>query len=216
MSDRIADTDYFYELMDRLERRVGGPHLLMDFSSVVSPGDKGVYFVFENGEYRVNSAALRVVRVGTHGLTARSRSTIWTRLFEHLMFNGRSVFRDHVGASLSNRAGLSPKGVNNLAARITEHIGNMRFLWVEVDGNDGHKKRKYIESNAIALLSNNLKPIDPPSKCWLGKYRHDPNNHHRNHMKVKKSGLWNVDFTAWKRYDAKFLDVFEKSIENTP
>ena len=217
MSDRIADTDRFYELMDRLERRVGGPHLLMDFSSVVSPGDKGVYFVFENGECRANSEALRVVRVGTHGLTARSRSTIWTRLFEHLMFNGRSVFRDHVNASLLNRAGASRKDIEHRhSACITEHIGNMPFLWVRVDGDDGHTMRSKIEKNAIALLSNfHDSAIDKPSHEWLGKHRVNKFDVKSNHEKLAKSGLWNVDFVGRKGYKRSFLGDLESAIYKT-
>ena len=217
MSDRIADTDRFYKLMNRLEGRVGGPHLLMDFSPVVSPGDKGVYFVFENGEYRANYDALRVVRVGTHGLTARSRSTIWTRLFEHIMFNGRSVFRDHVNAALLNRAGLSRKDIDHRHSTcITEHIGDMPFLWVRIDGDDGHNMRSKVEKNAIALLSNYRgAAVDHPSPSWLGRNRVNPKAFNRNHEKLAKSGLWNIDFVARKDYDPSFLCDLATAIENT-
>lgn len=217
MPDRIADTERFYELMDRLEHRVGGPHLLMDFSSVVSPGDKGVYFVFENGEFRAGSDALRVVRVGTHGLTARSRSTIWTRLFEHLMFNGRSVFRDHVNAALLNRAGLIRKDLGHRhSACITERIGNMPFLWVRVDGVDGHIARSKIEKNAIALLSDfHGQAAYKQSTEWLGKHRCDPGDPKPNHKTLAKSGLWNVNFVKCKNYCRLFLDDLEAGIRQT-
>ena len=32
--------------------------------------------------------------------------------------------------------------------------------------------RAYIERNAIGLLSNNMRPFDPPSKTWLGLHSH--------------------------------------------
>lgn len=195
--------------MGRLERQVGGKHRLIDFSSVVSPGDKGVYYIFEPGETRTNSECLRVVRVGTHGLTANSRSTIWTRLFEHLMYNGRSVFRVHVRDALKKRAVDSNQDSNQSRSRqITDYIGNMLFLWVEVDGDDGHVKRNDIERRSIALLSNlNRDPIDEASSCWLGRSA--------AHHAVKQSGMWNVQLTSHKNYGPEFLSDLAKYIENT-
>ena len=217
VSERACDIDRFYGLLARLEKRVGGPHLLKNFPSVVSPGDRGVYFMFESGEYRADSDSLRVVRVGTHGLTARSRSTIWTRLFEHLMFNGRSVFRDHVNASLLNRAGILRADLDHRhAACITDYIGNMPFLWVRINSDDDHNVRHKIESNAIALLSNYHGPaIDKPSPEWIGRHRVNPKNFKRNHEKLTKSGLWNVNFVNKKKYDRSFLGDLKTAIDHT-
>lgn len=209
MSERKADVETFYGLMSRLSGRIGGPHPLPSFTSVVSPGEKGVYFIFEPGETRDGSDCLRVVRVGTHGLTARSRSTIWTRLFEHLMFNGRSVFRGHVKGALLKRDCKSkqdPKHGNS--RRISEYIGNMLFLWVKVDGTNGHAMRKKIERKSIALLSNRKRePIDESSSCWLGRSA-------TNHA-VKKSGMWNVHYTKNEKYGSDFLSVLKTYIDNT-
>lgn len=209
MSDRKTDVDCFYALMSQLSERIGGPHPLINFSSVVSPGVKGVYYIFESGETRDGSDSLRVVRVGTHGLTANSRSTIWTRLFEHLMYNGRSVFRVHVRDALRERAcepNQDPYSVDSRS--ITDHIGNMRFMWVQVDEENGHDTRKMIERDSIALLSNR-KPdsIDPPSSSWLGRSA--------SHHAVRKSGLWNVHYTSHKKYAPDFLTVLKTHVENT-
>ena len=203
--------------MGELEERVGGQHLLRDFASVVSPGDKGVYFIFEPGEIRRESVALRVVRIGTHGLRAKSRSTIWTRLFEHLMFGGRSVFRDHVNASLLHREEISKSGLNHRhAACITDYIGNMRFMWVRIDGEEGHRIRSKVEKNAIALLSDyHGLSDDKQSPNWLGKYRNNPNCPKPNHKKLTKSGLWNVNFVTNKSYCRSFLDDFKTGIHQT-
>ena len=206
VTQREKDIECFYELLEQLEERVGGSHPIKDFPSVVPPTAKGVYFIFESGEVRSRkSDQPRVVRVGTHGLTARSRSTIWTRLFEHLMANGRSVFRNDVNRALRKRGGCDDD--LNHSERITRYIGRMPFLWVEVDGEEGHEKRKYIERNAIALLSGRNKAArDKPSDCWLGLKSEK--------SAVRESGLWNVNHTK-SNYDQAFLTDLKCCVENT-
>ena len=74
---------------------------------------RGVYFFFEPGEERSRSGAgPRVVRVGTHALAARTRSTLWGRLRSHRGTRsppgGRhrsSIFRGLVGEALALRDG---------------------------------------------------------------------------------------------------------------
>ena len=69
---------------------------------------RGVYFFFEEGEVRSDSGSgPRVVRVGTHALTDRSKTTLWNRLAQHRGVarsgggNHRgSVFRLLVGQAL--------------------------------------------------------------------------------------------------------------------
>ncbi|MYA59407.1 MAG: hypothetical protein F4X40_02460 [Chloroflexi bacterium] len=209
MTDRKADTKCFYELMDRLEQRVGGPHLLKDFMSVVAPTEKGVYFIFEPEEYRIDSREkLRVVRVGTHGLIADSRSTIWTRLFEHLMANGRSVFRSQVNQALKCAGHDEGSTGRDHSERITRRIGSMRFLWVRVNGDNDHTERKYIETNTIKLLSaRNSNATHQPSPNWLGK--------HSNKSEVRCSGLWNVQHTKPGDYNSEFLNDLENCIRVT-
>ena len=81
MADRLADTRRFYDLLDRLEGRIGGRGMLSDCNGRMNWPNRGVYFFCEAGEVRSGSGAgLRVVRVGTHGLKAGSRSTLWKRL----------------------------------------------------------------------------------------------------------------------------------------
>ena len=179
---------------------------------MVAPSTKGLYFIFEPGEVRMDgSSKFRVVRVGSHGLTVRSRSTIWTRLFEHLMANGRSVFRSDVNRALRMRAGHGDGSIGHKhSACITRYIGRMPFLWVDVDGDDGHKKRKKIESNTIALLSRLNKgqgeAPDKLSKDWLGRYS--------GKEEICRSGLWNVQHTK-HGYSKSFLKVLSDCIDQT-
>ena len=72
-----------------------------------------------------------------------------------------------------------------LERKVSEVIGNMRFLWLGIEDEPGpNSKRGFVERNSIALLSNYNKPaLDMPSATWLG--------HYCNKERVKKSGLWN-------------------------
>ena len=81
MTERLADTIRFYELLDRLAMRVGGPRLLRRCHGKMDWPTRGVYFFYERSEARSGTGAgRRVVRVGTHGLKIGSQSTLWRRL----------------------------------------------------------------------------------------------------------------------------------------
>ena len=108
-SVRTADTDRFYELLSRLAERLGGPRRLRECTGADGWPSHGVYFFYEAGETRADGSP-RVVRVGTHALTATSKTKLWTRLAQH---RGRlggnnpgggdhrgSIFRRHVGTGL--------------------------------------------------------------------------------------------------------------------
>ena len=95
-----------------------------------------------------------------------------------------------------------------IEARVSEYIGRMPFLWLNVNDAPGpNSNRSVIERNAIALLSSYRSPAaDGPSTDWLG--------HYSNRERVRLSGLWNnnhVDAT----YDPSFLDEMESRIEST-
>ena len=126
MSDRAADTGRFYDLLGRLATRTGGPRVLRDCNGRMDWPRRGVYFFFEPGETRSGSDSSlnsdsypgadgrgRVVRVGTHWLTAGSKSVLWGRLSQHRgdARTGRgnhrgSIFRLLVGIALAQRNGL--------------------------------------------------------------------------------------------------------------
>ena len=114
MADRLADTRRFYDLLDRLEARIGGRRMLADCNGGMNWPNRGIYFFCEAGEARSSSGAgLRVVRVGTHGLKAGSRSTLWARLSQHRGTarasggNHRgSIFRLLIGIALAQQQGI--------------------------------------------------------------------------------------------------------------
>ena len=187
-ADRNEHIDRFYELLGLLEDRVGGKRMLKDCHRNMGWPERGVYFFFEEGQLRSQSQNdLRVVRVGTHAVTARSKSRLWHRLYEHKQDGGRSVFRDHVNRALKTRAAANGQHPEHNHTRcISRYIGRMPFLWLNVDGDGGYQRRTCLERNAIALLSNWRKrdgQINPVGN-WLGMHSTKP--------EIKGSGLWNV------------------------
>ena len=206
VSARSKDVERFYELLARLELRVGGMRNLANCHRNMGWPQRGVYFFFEEGEFRAESdAVLRVVRVGTHAVTAKSKSRLWNRLYEHKQDGGRSVFRDHINRALLNRAG--PERAHNHSRCISEYIGQMPFLWLDVDGENGHRRRTRLEKNAIALLSYwRSDAVGQPSDCWLGR--------DSTKDKIKRSGLWNVQHVKGS-CDGSFLEVMAECVSQT-
>jgi hypothetical protein len=81
---RLDDLVRFYSILDRLETMCGGSRLLADCQGRMDWPQRGIYFFMENGEIRTDSGfGLRIVRVGTHALTASSQTTLWKRLSQH-------------------------------------------------------------------------------------------------------------------------------------
>jgi hypothetical protein len=221
---RLNDIVRFYELLDRLEHLIGGARRLSDCHGRLSWPQRGVYFFMENDEPRSDSGTgPRVVRIGTHAVTATSGATLWKRLSQHRGTarsgggNHRgSVFRLLVGAALIGKgehacdswadkeSSATPEtraGELTLEQAVTRHIGEMPFVWLGVDDAPG----KESERGAIALLSNfEKKPLDGPSRHWLGRCS--------SSLTVRESGLWN-QYHVQEDYDSAFLDLMESWIE---
>ena len=231
----LRDIRRFYDLLDRLEAKLGRKRTLATADGRMSWPTRGVYFFFEPGEVRSTSGTgLRVVRIGTHALKVGARTKLWGRLRHH---RGRvggahpgggnhraSVFRKHVGRALIRRDHLSGPaaetwGVRSNAPRaaregeypleraVSQHIRSMPFLWIGVDDEPGPESmRGYIERNAIALLSS----------CLTREAPIDPPSaawlgHHAASEGVRLSGLWNSNHVR-ERCQLGFLDVLEKHI----
>jgi hypothetical protein len=225
---RSQDLIRFYSLLERLEQVCGGYRMLCNCHGRQNWPRRGVYFFSEKGEERTDSGTgRRIVRVGTHALRIGAQSTLWQRLKQHKGTNERggnhrgSIFRLLVGDALIHKHGYiydnwghgahAPReilqGEESLEQEVSAYIGQMPFLWLEVDDDPGpDSMRGYVERNAIALLSNyERENIDPPSHNWLGNYSTRPN--------VINSGLWNQNHVE-EDYDLVFLDRFEELICN--
>jgi hypothetical protein len=221
-----ADLDRFYEILERLRADPAQGLRLRDHERATKWPARGVYFFFEDGELRMDGGAPRVVRVGTHAVSANAKSTLWSRLRAHRGprhggGNHRgSIFRQHVGNALLRRDSASHPTWGNRSAiaatrsgeaalerAVSAQIGAMSILWIDVpDEPSATCERAVIEQNAIALLSNSLKPLDCPSPGWLGLHsREEP---------IRRSGLWNVNYVA-QSYDNEFLGALDAAVERT-
>jgi len=217
-----ADLDRFYDILGDLEEALGGKRILAECNGRMDWPERGVYFFFEEGECRRDKPEQpRVVRVGTHMVSRGSRSTFWHRLHTHRgTEDGRgnhrgSIFRLHIGNALMSRAngdidvptwgqGQSAsatirKRERALEKKVSEYIGRMSFLWLNVPDSAGpDSDRAYIERNSIGLLSRGSGPLDAPSTNWLGLFS--------SNEAIRASGLWNVDHVE-HRHDRRFLDI---------
>jgi len=218
-SGRRADAGEFYRILDRLAAGLGGLRRLGECTGRSGCPPQGLYFFYEDGENRADGTG-RVVRVGTHALTATSKATLWGRLRQHRghLAGGdpgggdhrASVFRRHVGAALIRRDGQPqellaswldrkrPPGQRSsqepaVEREVSRHIGAMPFLWLSVPG---RADRGYLESSSIALLSCIAGGLDQPSASWLGGHAERP--------EIRQSGLWNVQHVS-SPYDPAFL-----------
>jgi hypothetical protein len=230
IAERVAHLRRFYEILARLEFGCGGVRVLQACSARSEWPQRGVYFFFENGEVRsASGSGNRVVRVGTHAVSAGSRTTLWNRLSQHrgaadLTGNHRgSVFRLLVESALSARdpsltvstwaKGQSAPRDTRLAEQVLEqavsrYVGTMPCLWVLIgDAPSPQSRRAYIERASIALLSNaridETEASDRPSSTWLGLWCPRSN--------VRSSGLWNQRHIR-AAYDPAFLDELERYV----
>lgn len=227
---RLQNVCQFYEILENLERAVGGKRMLENASGRMNWPERGVYFFFEPGEVRTTSSrGMRVVRIGTHALKAGSQTTLWNRLRTHrgtlsgLRQGGGnhrgSVFRLHVGTALIQqdnwpddvasqwaKGSSANKSIRQqeypLEQAVSHYIRRMPFLWVAVGDEPGPDSlRGYIERNVIALLSNHNFPENPI----------DPQSHtwlgqRAASEQIRRSGLWNVNHVT-ETCDSNFLRV---------
>jgi hypothetical protein len=226
-----ANLERFYSLLARLVEVPGQGQPLRELLGLSILPKRGVYFFFEPGEYRaVNPSVPRVVRVGTHAVSSGSKSTLGGRLKQHLGTkagggNHRgSIFRFHVGAALlaRDRIPLPSWGVGSSAPRtvrdseaaraaeaacekrVSEYIGGMSVSFIDVPDEAGPQSdRAYIERNVIALLSNQLAPVDQGSEGWLGRFS--------PRQEIRDSGLWNLNHVA-EVCEPSFLDKLESFV----
>jgi hypothetical protein len=229
-----SDLDRFYAILAPLEIAIRQGQALSSYAGQRSFPERGVYFFREPGERRpTKELTSRIVRVGTHAVSAGSKSTLWHRLRAHLGTQSgsghhrSSIFRLHVGAALLSRdrvkiaswgvgSSVPPKVRSDPVAmqeeaahekRVSEYIGAMSLVWIDVpDAAGANSMRAMIEKNSIALLSNNLSPLEPTSTGWLGSYS--------PRKEIRESHLWNLNYVD-QLYDPRFLDHLQTAVART-
>ena len=237
--ERIADTVRFYELLTCLERRVGGSRMLAVCDGRMGWPRRGVYFFFEEGEKRGESGnGPRVVRVGTHALTATSRTSLWNRLSQHRgnaksgAGNHRgSIFRLIVGIALARRGDCplpSTWGIGGdpgaAARKLDMDRASVRSGEVDLE----RRVSAYIGRMPFLWLNVDDRPgpdsqRDPIERNAIALLSHartpaadTPSSRwlgaFSDRERVRTSGLWN-NKNVEENYDASFLDAMERMVD---
>jgi hypothetical protein len=178
-----------------------------NFPSITIP-TKGVYIFFDPSENSIFQTKYgRVVRIGTHGVSIGSRSTLRSRLRAHFGTgtgggNHRaSVFRLHVGQAIAEAEGITAlfpnwavgesagKETTNsesaLELKVSKYIRAMYCAVIPVDDESSVSSlRAQLERYLITLFTEHHIYIDTPEKNWLGCLSVKPS--------IAKSGLWNI------------------------
>lgn len=235
--DRPTEVIRFYDILEELERRLGGMRRLADCRGRMQWPLRGVYFFFETGEPRSTTrAGSRVVRVGTHGLKLNSRSKLWTRLSQHRGNpkggNHRgSIFRLLVGEALrSNMKQIEPKswGVCSDPGKAGVKLVCSRSDIVERERELEILVSRYIGQIPFLWLAINDPPgpeslrgyVERNAIALLSNYngREDIDSSSKTWLgrlssreRVTRSGLWN-NIHVDEPYTPDFLVRFEKLV----
>lgn len=215
-----------YEMFGHLAKAIG-LHPLRDILQGEIP-KQGVYFFFDDNEpTRFSTVVPRLVRVGTHGVSAGSVATLRNRLRTHLgtragAGNHRaSVFRLHVGRAIIERDGFqelypnwgkgqsASKNITELEApleaKVSEYIGNLKVLFIPVLDTAGTgSMRATIERQFIAMFTEGHCSIEESSPGWLGRFS--------DKASIKDSGLWNVRDVG-SEYDLRFIPLLDSLLK---
>lgn len=219
--------------VSKLYSMLGDPELrrkqLRTFSQITGSRAlprRGLYIFYNPGDRRMFSPSdPRIVRVGTHAVSAGSSSSLWQRLKTH---KGKedgggnhrgSIFRLHIGTALIARDNLDcsswaiGQSTNSelmgkeieIERKVSDYIRNMSVLCLLIDDPSSKTSdRAYLEQNIIALMSGPIGPVDFADESWLGYYCANP--------AVRRSSLWNVEHT-YKEYDPEFFQVLQTYID---
>jgi len=221
-----AQVSRFYRMMRLLWLEQRGGRTFCDSNGKMEWPRRGLYFITEMPGGLAHGTMPRIVRVGTHAVSAGSRTTLWDRLSTHRGTQAgggshrSSIFRSHVGHAIMNKGGQSawpqtwsqgqsaPRtvrdGETQLEALVSNTIGQMRVLWLDVPDDAGPgSDRAYLERNTIGLLSraNLLTPHRDAN--WLGLFSSD--------WRICVSGLWNLNH-VFTRPNGDFLDRLSEYI----
>lgn len=228
---RLADLQRLYDILDRLQERVGVHHLAKCHGRMPWP-QRGVYFFFETGEERTTSGTgPRVVRVGTHALTAKSTRKLWNRLSQHRGVTSTgsgnhrgSIFRLLVGEALLRRDGIDGPtwGIGSSQGEAARRVGLPVHTLQEAELPVEREVSRIIGTMPFVWVEVEDAPGPTSRRAFIernaiallsnfGKQSIDPPSVswlglHSGRERVRESGLWNNNHVE-EPYDAAFLDA---------
>lgn len=205
MASRISDLDRLYRWI-ATERTAGSIFAFDQLGDQKIPA-RGVYLFLDPAEPDFRSAGPRIIRIGTHAVSAGSKTSLRSRLRNHLGpasevgSHRGSIFRLHVGRAMLDAEGTRGdlptwgEGQDAVAEikqaeaeherRVSQYLRKLEVALIDVDDEPGKTSmRAIIEMQLIALCSDSMRPIDRPSRQWLG--------HHSPVSSIRESGLWNI------------------------
>ena len=226
-----------YALLDQLRIAVGGERSLGNLGNSRNWPRRGVYFFFEPGEQRSDSGqGPRLVRIGTHALSAGAKSTLHQRLRQHAgQFNGGgnhrgSIFRLLVGEALLARnecVTCNSWGVKGDAGKAAEALGKTRSDLAALELPVELKVSLYLKAMPFLWLpiEDESGPdsrrgfIERNSIALLSNLDRTPVDpptggwlgHRSGREKVRRSGLWNQRHVD-ESHNPSFLSVLEELI----
>lgn len=205
---RIRDLTRLYDLIGRV-REDGRTFRLRDLGAQNLPL-RGVYVFLDPAEFNFRGTGPRIVRIGTHAVSLGSKSTLKTRLRNHLgLGNGSgshrgSIFRLHVGRAMLEVGYAAPVpswGIGqdaseevrateqDLEKEVSKYLANLEVFIVPIDDPPSkNSQRARVETQLIALCTENFVQIDKPGNDWLGL--------HSPMAPIASSGLWNLRDTG--------------------
>jgi hypothetical protein len=219
----------FSRLLHRLWLAQSGGRRIRETSGRQAWPARGLYFILEPDHSLGAGRMPRIVRVGTHAVSAGSKTSLWDRLSTHrgtTVGGGShrsSIFRLHVGRAIMandpahpwpktwSQGQSAPKLTTAteviLENRVSEIIGELSVIWLDVDDDAGPlSERAYLERNAIGLLSR-MGVLTPATRSsWIGQLSPD--------WRIATSGLWNLNH-LFQKPDDDFLDRLERAIDRT-
>lgn len=211
LSIRIRDLKRLYTHIEAARKK----DLTFNFSELPNKklAKRGVYIFLDPNKKNFLQTGPRIVRIGTHAVSLDSKSTLKNRLRSHFGQNDGggnhrgSIFRLHVGTALLESKKLcykqdfwgkgqhAPieirKAEEEVEKQVSTYLSRLEIFVIPI--NDEPSKdslRAHIETQLIALCTEDLQPIDTPEPKWLG--------FHSPMSPIVKSGLWNLRDVAKK------------------
>ncbi len=237
---RLADVVRFYDLLDRLEQRLGGTRTLATFDRYRDWPHRGLYLFFEPSEVRQESGSgQRIVRVGTHALDTGSRSTLRQRLGQHRGNasgggNHRgSIFRLLIGQALQTRGDVVhcvSWGMKGDAAKASVALNISRDTLAAAEAPVERAVTIWLANMPFLWLDIDDEPgpdsvrgvLERNAIALLSNHERpvvdSPSpgwlGHSSDRPLVRGSGLWNQRHVQ-EKHDTMFLDDLKKMIERT-
>lgn len=213
LSIRVRDLTKLYRYIDTA--RENGFTFKFSELSDTKLARRGVYVFLDPHEKNFLNNGPRIVRIGTHAVSSESKSTLRTRLRSHFgqMDGGGnhrgSIYRLHVGRALLESGSLSfhketwgqgqhaPSEIREdeleLERQVSAYLSRLEVFIVPIDDEPSKNSlRALVETQLIALCTENFAVVDEPSHHWLGRYS--------PMLPIVKSGLWNLRDVA-KKYN---------------